>query len=218
MPRLSFRNLRQQLWGSICLLCHGEQAVRHKGGCHPTYFHFQVSGQIVTETVLIPNPSPAPSGGETAQPKESTNVGAIAGGVVGGVFGLVAIVGGILFFLWRRRRQQREDGQSGVHRNVSTMSKAGLLRTEKPPQFPPPIATNINKRNSRNMMHDTDSISPVSGSDRRNSRPIIFDQRLNPSAIMTFDNTSQGSIVSMDDSRDYGRTLNVRNPDPEPRG
>lgn len=177
-----------------------------------------VSGQIVTETVLIPNPSPAPSGGETAQPKESTNVGAIAGGVVGGVFGLVAIVGGILFFLWRRRRQQREDGQSGVHRNVSTMSKAGLLRTEKPPQFPPPIATNINKRNSRNMMHDTDSISPVSGSDRRNSRPIIFDQRLNPSAIMTFDNTSQGSIVSMDDSRDYGRTLNVRNPDPEPRG
>lgn len=147
-------------------------------------------------------------------------MGAIAGGVVGGLVGLLAIVGGVFFFLWRRRRQQNdetEDGQRGVHRNVSTMSKSGLLRTEKPAQHPPPIATSFNKRNSRNMMQDADSVSPISGSDRRNSRPYLFDQRLNPSAIMTFDNTSQGSIVSMDDSRDYGRTLNVRFAFPDER-
>lgn len=122
---------------------------------------------------------------------------------------MAAVIGGIFFLLWRRRRQQRDaDGQSGVQRNVSTMSKNGLLRSEKVPQYPPQIATNI-RRNSR-MMQDTDSISPVSGSDRRSSRPYILDQRLNPSAIMTLDNHSRGSFVSLDDSRDYGRTLNVR--------
>jgi hypothetical protein len=63
------------------------------------------------------------------------------------------------------------------------------------------------------MMQDTDSISPMeSGSDRRSSRPYIFDQRLNPSAIMTLDNASRGSVASLDDSRDYGRTLNVSVP------
>ena len=170
-----------------------------------------MSGQIVTETVVIPNPSSAPSLGDNTNQSKGSNVAAIAGGVVGGLVGLIAIVGGVLFFLWRRRRQQNqgEDEQRGVHRNVSTMSKSGLLRTEKPAQYPPPIATSFNKRNSRNMMQDAESVSPISGSDRRNSRPYLFDQRLNPSAIMTFDNTSQGSIGSLDDSRDYGRTLNV---------
>lgn len=135
-------------------------------------------------------------------------MGAIVGGVLGGIALIGLIVGAIFFFLWRQRKQQPDDGdQSGVQRNTSTMSKSGLLRTEQVQQYPPKIATNFN-RNSR-MMHDGDSISPVSGSDRRSSRPYIFDQRLNPSAIMTFDNTSRGSFASMDDSRDYGRTLNV---------
>jgi cell wall integrity and stress response component len=137
-------------------------------------------------------------------------VGAIVGGVLGGIAFLAAIVGAVLFVLWRRRRQREEaeDGQFGVQRKTSTISKSGLLRTaEKPPQFPPTIVTSL-KRNSR--MTNGDSISPTSGSERRNSRPYLFDQRLNPSAIMTMENASRGSFVSMDDSRDYGRTLNVR--------
>jgi cell wall integrity and stress response component len=148
----------------------------------------------------------------TESRKSSTNVGAIVGGVVGGVAVIGAIIGGILFYLHRRRRQQLEadvdrDGQSGVQRNVSTMSKAGLLRMEKNPQYPPPIATSFNRRTSRHM--DAESVSPISGSDRRSSRPYIFDQRLNPSAIMAMDNGSRGSFASLDDSRDYGRELNV---------
>jgi cell wall integrity and stress response component len=127
---------------------------------------------------------------------------------VGGVAGVLALVGGIVFALWSRRRRQRqeEDGQTGVQRNTSTMSRSGLLRTEKEPQRPPPLVTSFNRRQSRNL--DQDSISPISGSDRRNSRHLV-DQRLNPSTIFVFDNASNVSVGSVDDSRDYHRPLNV---------
>ncbi|KAF2248334.1 hypothetical protein BU26DRAFT_565737 [Trematosphaeria pertusa] len=171
------------------------------------------SGRIVTQTVIsTPTSEPVLTGGR----KGSTNTGAIAGGVVGGLVVLAASIGGVFFFLWRRRKQQRrqeEEFQSGVQRNTSTMSKAGLLRGEKDPQYPPPIATNFTRRSSRIML-DNESISPISGSDRRNSRHMI-DQRLNPSAVFVLDNSSRGSIASLDDSRDYHRALNVRNPDPD---
>jgi cell wall integrity and stress response component len=133
------------------------------------------------------------------------------GGVVGGVAGVLALAGGIVFALWRRRQKQRqeEDPQTGVQRNTSTLSRSGLLRTEKEPQYPPPIMTNMNRRHSQNL--DQHSISPVSGgSGRRNSRHLV-DQRLNPStAFLQFDNGSNLSIGSVDDSRDYHRPLNVR--------
>lgn len=118
-------------------------------------------------------------------------------------------MGGVFFFLWRRRRQQRggDDGEPGVQRHVSTMSKSGLLRTEKDPKYPSPIATSFDKRQSRAL--DQDSISPVSGSDRRNST-FRIDQRLNPSSLFVFDNGSRGSVGSLDETRDYHRTLNVR--------
>ena len=171
-----------------------------------------VSGNPVTKTVVY-TPTTIPSETQNQNQKKSSSTGAIVGGVVGGIGLIAAIIGGVFFVLWRRRRQQQGEGdggttQSGVQRNTSTMSKAGLLGpSEKVSQYPPKITTNL-YRNSRMM--DSESISPVSGSDRRHSRPYIFDQRLNPSAIMNLDNTSRGSFVSMDDARDYGRTLNVR--------
>ncbi|KAF2277016.1 uncharacterized protein EI97DRAFT_306073 [Westerdykella ornata] len=173
-----------------------------------------VTGAGGGTTIITIVPTSPASG--ASPPSSKSNVGAIVGGVVGGLAALAAIVGGIFFFLWRRRKQQKEaeKGDFGVHRHTSTMSKHGLIRSvEKEPIASPEIAANI-RRTSR-MMPDGDSISP-SGSDRRSSRPYIFDQRLNPSAIMMQENASQGSLVSIDDSRDYGRTLNVRNPDPDP--
>lgn len=133
---------------------------------------------------------------------------------MGGVGALALVVAGVFFLLWRRRKQQRgaqgdDSGEPGVHRYASTMSKAGLLRSEKNPQYPLPIATsgfNSNKRQSRTL--DQDSISPVSASDRRNSS-FRVDQRLNPSTLFVFDNHSSASVGSLDDSRDYHRTLNV---------
>ncbi|KAF2270107.1 hypothetical protein CC78DRAFT_611772 [Lojkania enalia] len=175
------------------------------------------NGTPITKTVTSTPSSGIPA---TLDPtkKQGTNVGAIVGGVIGGLALLCSIVGGILFFLWRRRRNQsnNDNEQAGVQRNVSTMSKAGLLGRGEKSQYPPRITTTYSKRNSRIGL-DNESGSPVSGSDRRSSRPYVFDQRLNPSAIMAMDNGSRGSFASLDDSRDYGRELNVRNPDPEPR-
>ncbi|CAI6337364.1 unnamed protein product [Periconia digitata] len=172
-----------------------------------------LSNSVSTETIITtPSATPAPVG--SPGQKSTSNTGAIVGGVVGGVVGLAALAGGVFFMLWRRRRQrdaEQDDGQTGMQRNVSTMSRSGLLRSEKRPTNPPPIATNVPRRQSRNL--DQESISPTSGSDRRNSRHMV-DQRLNPSALFVLDNSSRGSLASMDDSRDYHRPLNVRNPDP----
>ncbi|KAF2449004.1 hypothetical protein P171DRAFT_222744 [Karstenula rhodostoma CBS 690.94] len=152
------------------------------------------NGNVITQTLII-----TPTA--TAQPelsgKSKTNTGAIVGGVVGGRNGHDSETG--------------DQSASGVHRYASTMSKAGLLRGEKQPEVPQPIATSYNRRHSRTL--DQESISPISASDRRNSSFRIADQRLNPSTIFVFDNTSRASVGSLDDSRDYHRTLNVRNPD-----
>lgn len=184
----------------------------------------------MTKTI-IQTPSAQPTTSSSTEPVRtgngggSNNIGAIVGGVLGGLIVLIAIVGGILFFLWRRRKHQREahdglnaagigGGSAGITRNTSTMSSAGLLGrgTSATSQYPPAIATNFSTANSR--FGDHDSISPISN--RRNSQPLVIDSRLNPNAVMTFanSNASRDSLASMDDSRDYGRQLNVRNPDP----
>ncbi|OAK96995.1 hypothetical protein IQ06DRAFT_308086 [Phaeosphaeriaceae sp. SRC1lsM3a] len=183
------------------------------------------NGNVVTRTVyLSPSSGPSSSSAPVRTDKDDNgpNIGAIAGGVVGGVLGLLAIVGGLIFVLWRRRRNQREaqeaeiggSSSGGITRNTSTMSKAGLLGTsrEMHHQYPPQIATNMSTQNSRYGDHE--SISPISN--RRNSQPLVIDSRLNPNAVMTFAGASlsRESVASLDDSRDYGRQLNVRNPDP----
>jgi len=173
------------------------------------------SGRVVTRTVVF---TPTAAASEETSHDSGPNVGAIAGGVAGGVIALLAIVGGVLFVLWRRKRQQDEQngghdgGSAGISRNVSTMSRAGLLggRSEKSPTQ---LVTNFGSQRSR---HDEESITPVTPSSRRLSQPILVDSRLNPTAVLTFHgaNASRESLGSIDDSRDYGRQLNVRNPDP----
>jgi cell wall integrity and stress response component len=163
----------------------------------------------------LPSASLAPV--KTGVSNSGSNTGAIAGGVVGGVLGLVAIVGGLLFFLWRRRKQHREEyggGSTGITRNTSTMSKAGLMAgaAEREPQYPPRVATNFSTQNSRYGGDlESDPITPISN--RRNSQPLVVDSRLNPNAVLTFAqaNASRDSLISLEDSRDYGRQLNVSN-------
>ena len=174
------------------------------------------SGVVVTRTVVI---TPSSAASEEPKNESKTNIAAIAGGVAGGVVALIAIIGGILFLLWRKRRRQQdqENGgsdSSGITRNVSTMSRAGLLggRTEKSPT---PIVTKFGSQRSRN---ESETGTPITPSSRRLSQPILVDSRLNPTAVLTFHgaNLSRESLGSIDDSRDYGRQLNVRNPDPYP--
>ncbi|KAF2808731.1 uncharacterized protein BDZ99DRAFT_38472 [Mytilinidion resinicola] len=170
-----------------------------------------VSGSVVTKTVTGMSTQPA----EIVQKKHSTSGGAIAGAVIGSLAGL-ALVGALLFwfFFWRKRQSDKtkdsEAAGNPPQRNTSTMSRTGLLGKSEKPSYPP-VITNL-KRSSTQALDQSASISPAS--DRRNSRPLFYDQRLNPSALMDLDNGSHTSILTIEDNRDYTRTLNVRNPDP----
>lgn len=182
-------------------------------------------GSVVTKTIVVTppaNPTSSTAPVRIGDEDSSPNVGAIAGGVAGGVLGLVAIIGGICFWLYRRRKQRREvdedgngGGSAGITRNTSTMSKAGLLgrSTEMEQPYRPQLTTTFGTQNSR-YGADNQSVSPISN--RRNSQPLVIDSRMNPQAMIEYAgaNASRESIGTIDDSRDYGRRLDVRNPDP----
>ncbi|TKA82787.1 hypothetical protein B0A55_01779 [Friedmanniomyces simplex] len=59
--------------------------------------------------------------------------------------------------------------------------------------------------------HDNDN----DGDRRYSGRAMVYDQRLNPSALFA-NAEANGSRVSMQDQRDYSRPLGVANPDPRP--
>lgn len=178
------------------------------------------SGVIVTRTVVFTTATS--SGGPDGKGGSSgSSTGAIVGGIIGGILLLLAIIAGVLFFLWRKKKQQQEqlsgeDGQLGLNRNTSTMSKNGLLgaRGNNRNMAYPPMA--VATSGSQGSRHDSESIGPMSASDRRFSQPVVVDSRLNPRAVLTFhgSNENRDSLDSIDDSRDYGRQLNVVNPDP----
>lgn len=147
------------------------------------------------------------------------SVGAVAGAVVGSVAGVALLGAFLIWFFFRRRRNDGDDGDAETvaaggptkpnspRRNVSTLSRTGLLnRPEK--AYPPTIITT---RHSMNGLDDSQGVSPIS--ERRNSRPLFYDQRLNPSALMSLDNGSRNSMTSIQDNRDYTRTLGITNPD-----
>ncbi|KAF2085246.1 hypothetical protein K490DRAFT_75293 [Saccharata proteae CBS 121410] len=167
-----------------------------------------VSGSIVTQTVTTtPNIGEGANSGVTS--KKSVSGGAIAGAVIGGIAG-AGLIGALIFWLLLRHRRQKEQTvENGSEhggtpqRNVSTLSRTGLLRgAAEKDYFPtlPPLTT-------RNSAHLADSVSP--GSERRNSIPLFHDQRLNPTPFMDLPNGSHSSIITIEDNRDYTRTLNV---------
>lgn len=177
---------------------------------------------------------------QTQQQQNGLSGGAIAGIVIGVVAALAILALGA-FLLYRRRRQQEQEAAvaaaaAGVSeklppkRNTSVLSKSGLLgggaildhNDNTNPFDEPANAGTASQRHS--MLFGagalgTEGVSPVSplettnsGDSRRNSKPMVYDQRLNPSAL--FASHDNGSRVSMQDGADYSRTLGVRNPDP----
>lgn len=166
--------------------------------------------------------------------------GAIAGIVIGVLAGLALILLGI-FFLWRRHRRAEQEaaiaagaginekGKRSPRRNVSVLSKAGLIgagaagaHDSRDKDFDEPINTGTNSQRHSMLFGagaNAEGVSPVSpleqtnsNDSRRFSRPLVYDQRLNPSAL--FASHDNGSRVSMQDGADYSRTLGVTNPDP----
>jgi len=166
-----------------------------------------IGGSIVTRTVTLMPPTSTSTSASAAnniiaKPKMST--GSIVAIAVAVVVAAVVLFAAIIvgFCCWKRKKRNTfyEDadpvnGSTGPQRNVSVLSKAGLLG-----------ATSSNRTGSG-------SDKPQMAG-RRNSKLQVYDQRLNPTAFMQHDDGSRSSFVSMQDNRDYTRTLNVRNPDP----
>lgn len=177
-------------------------------------------GNVITQTVTsVPGANSSTSADSRPSSRNSVSGGQIAGAVVGGLAGVALIVSIATWILLRRRNAQnagREDGD-GTHppqRNVSTLSRTGLLKSAErdySTTLPP-----INTRHSSNDPSGTDTMTPMSERERRNSRPVFQDPRLNPYPY-NVDQGSHVSIISIEDNRDYTRTLNVRNPDPPGR-
>lgn len=142
--------------------------------------------------------------------------GAIAGIVIGVIGGLAAIIGGLLWFFCRRRRNLDRSRNSSFtadrigggsssggpqsnsvpSRQVSQMSQAGLLGSKAP---------RINTTGLGGLAYDNRSADPSSANADR--RSVGTDQRLNPWAIYKSDD--QASSVSLHDERDYSRQLRV---------
>ncbi|KAF2150694.1 WSC-domain-containing protein [Myriangium duriaei CBS 260.36] len=188
-----------------------------------------ISGAVVTQTVTsLPQPQ-STAGSVQESPttqKSKSNTGAIVGGVVGGLAALLLLFA-LLFFFLRRRKNQTPTTARKLDRNASILSKAGLLGAghardpEKSMDEP-----NYGAQRHSVLYNDPEG-SPISSPEgvydrsssfgRRNSKPLVYDQRLNPAALMENwqHNGSRSSINTMQDQRDYSRPLGITNPDPE---
>jgi cell wall integrity and stress response component len=186
-----------------------------------------VSGGPVTQTVTstaVVTPGAASLRGTE---QKGISGGTVAGAVIGAVAGVALLLAGA-FFLWRRKQSEAADPESPrsgsgsgsarrrMERNTSVLSKTGLLSSVG-------TAADMEKFHDESAAghkyHGSESTAPIPNSpdgDRRNSRPLVYDQRLNPAALMEHweRNGSRASIGTMQDQRDYSRPLGVTNPDP----
>ncbi|KAL2357822.1 Wsc4-like protein [Cryomyces antarcticus] len=165
-----------------------------------------ISGAIVTQTVT--STPAAPAEGSLQPVRAGLSGGAIAGVVMGTLVGLAALAAAMLFFLLRRRGNNaggdaESSKPSGPQRNTSVLSRTGLLSQDKLD----PLVIPATWRHSNTTNLDSDGVSPMD--EKRISKPLVYDQRLNPSALLQHDNGSRASVGTMQDHRDYARPLKV---------
>ncbi|CAD0087196.1 unnamed protein product [Aureobasidium vineae] len=197
---------------------------------HTTFVSTRVvtlSGAPVTQTVTSTAVVTPGAGSLHDTERKGVSGGTVAGAVIGSVAGVALLLAGA-FFLWRRKRSETSDPESPrsgsgsgsarrrMERNTSVLSKTGLLS-------PAGTAVDMEKfpddSTTGHRYQGSESTAPIPTSpdgDRRNSRPLVYDQRLNPAALMQHweQNGSRASIGTMQDQRDYSRPLGVTNPDP----
>jgi len=197
-----------------------------------------VSGEIVTRTVTS---TPTVVVGNASNDKvdisrsDGLSGGAVAGIVIGVVAGL-AILAIAAFLLWRRKKTDETAAAAGgskknMTRNVSVLSKAGLLSRGAQPSMGERDQDDAYTANGSNSVRHSmlfgpgaEGVSPASplgsshgesSSSRRPSKPMVYDQRLNPSVLFS-NSEANGSRISMQDTQDYSRPLGIANPDPRP--
>lgn len=197
----------------------------------------------MTSTPEIVKPNADTSNSRKSGVSAGTIAGAVIGAVVGVA---LILAGAFFLWRRRRNAAAGPSGTASpgsrrkMERNESVLSKTGLLAAagvgsgagaggsggndvEKSSYDAPPyINTSMNRRQSgMNQTNGPSPTSPIvfdgdSQLSRRNSRPLVYDQRLNPQAIMSNweANGSRASVGTMQDQRDYSRPLGVTNPDP----
>ncbi|KAK3656544.1 hypothetical protein LTR56_002891 [Elasticomyces elasticus] len=204
-----------------------------------------VSGAAVTQTVTsTPLSVPDDNANALPLQRKRMSGGAIAGIAIGALVGLAALLFGF-FLLWRRRRENDDNetppavvgrGPKSPRRNISVLSRTGLLSRGQPTSMVEtnPYDEGLHVHTGQNSVRHSmlfgatavgaeGGVSPVSplgsthdnDSTKRYSRPMVYDQRLNPSALFANGEASR-SRVSMQDQQDYSRPLGIANPDPRP--
>ena len=183
-----------------------------------------VGGSVATQYVTsAPTVIPAPVNQMPKQTREGLSSGAIAGIAVASILGAAAVIAVLVFLLCvRRRRQNPKDIEGVPKRNTSVLSRVGLLRNADPPENEQAarVAPTLPQiRTSGIPVADGGPGSALTfgssetGENRRFSRPLFSDTRLNPNALMTQVNLSRTSVSTLQDNQDYTRPLEVRNPD-----
>ncbi len=166
--------------------------------------------------------------------KSGLSSGVVAGIVIGSLLGLAALLLAA-FLLYRRRKRSDAEAAAGStrpKRTTSVLSRTGLLSRGRPQSMaenpfdnPDPYAAGAASVRHSVLFGAGATIepsSPLGGSQdnlgagsRRPSKPLVYDQRLNPSALFA-NAEANGSRVSMQDQQDYSRPLGVANPDVRP--
>lgn len=182
------------------------------------------------------------SGDRAPLQRKALSGGAIAGIVIGTLLGVAALILGACLLWRRKKPQTDAEGTprggdaNKPKRTASVLSHTGLLMRgrapsvgEKDPDDSPYYANNSVRHSmlfggggAAGGAGAGEAVSPVSplgssydrddGYPRRYSRPLVYDQRLNPSALFA-NAEGNASRVSIQDQQDYSRPLGIANPD-----
>jgi cell wall integrity and stress response component len=179
-----------------------------------------VSNQPVTQTVTS-GPT-AVSGADSHQgqdPEKKDKSGGVSAGVIAAI--VIAVVLAIVvvavaaFLIRRKRRNPGRNGSgsilpgtNGLSRNTSTMSGSRLLGTVYPSAGKGP-RSHVTSQNQSFMNERDGSGGPPSMGERRNSRLLLHDQRVDPVQLLNHTNGSHVSVNTLPDNRDFTRKLNV---------
>lgn len=153
--------------------------------------------------------------------KTGLSSGAVAGITVAAILGAAALIAALVAMLcWRRKKNKPDDSKGGPKRNASVLSRVGLLRNNNTSEEQPNRAPTLPQiRTSGIPIVDSGPESALTmgssqmSENRRFSRPLFSDSRLNPNALMAYPNVSRTSVSTLQDNQDYSRPLEVRNPD-----
>ena len=154
------------------------------------------------------------------QTKTGLSNGAVAGATVGAIAGAALLAALIFLCCWRRKKNQQNNDSEGTgapKRNASVLSRSGLLRGSNAeaagPTLPQITTSGLPSDGGLDSAATGGSSQLGEMLNRRNSRPLFSDARLNPHALMTQPNFSRTSVSTLQDNQDYSRPLEVRNPD-----